>query len=127
NIEALINELYSELGEECKNKKEIEEMVKMINTSIDKFRRTINDLSVKVKFENSENDNASEVSFKEIVEDVKSNLLELIEDANPIFTEDFSKVAVVKIPVKILRSIMQNLISNAIKFRSPDRKLEINI
>jgi signal transduction histidine kinase len=127
NIEALISDLYSELNEENKKKKEVAEIVQMINVSVDKFKQTINDLSVKVKLEDGESDSISPIYLKEIMEDVKFNLSELIETANPILTEDFSKVPAIAIPRKILRSVLQNLVSNAIKFCSPDRKPEIKI
>jgi PAS domain S-box-containing protein len=127
NIEALINNLYSELNEETKKKKEISEIVQLINISIDKFKKTINDLSVIGKIGNGTNSDISQISFNEILEDVKFNLKELIKDSNPLLIEDFSQAPVINISKKILRSVVQNLLSNAMKFRSPARRLEIKI
>jgi PAS domain S-box-containing protein len=127
NIEALVDALEQEL-DQGKNKEEIKEIIKMINKSIDKFKITIDDLATigKVQAE-GKNEDASEVSFQEILEDVKLNLKELIENAGSIFFVDFSNAPAVNFSPKNLRSVLQNLISNAIKYRSPLRRSEIQI
>jgi len=127
NIEALILALFDELSPDSKDKEGVKEIMNMIQTSVDKFKITIDDLSAIGKAAQDKLDHEGDVSFKEILEDVKMNLQESIEEINPAIQEDFSQVPKIRFSKKNLRSIMQNLVSNAIKYHSPKRKPEIKI
>jgi PAS domain S-box-containing protein len=127
NIEALVSALQQELDLEGKNTKEILEIINMIYKSIDKFKLTINDLAAVGKVQAEGADDESLIYFNEILEDVKLNLKEMIENSGAIFFVDFSNAPNVRFSAKNLRSILQNLVSNAIKYRSHLRIPEIQI
>lgn len=67
------------------------------------------------------------VSFKELLEDVKLSSKTLIEAYNACIYDDFSLAPAIVFSRKNLRSIIYNLVSNAIKYSSPDRSPEIHI
>jgi PAS domain S-box-containing protein len=126
NIEALIEALRQELKEE-KIGGNISEIINMINKSIDKFKVTIDDLAIIGKIQEEGIDDVSLIYFADILEDVKLNLKELIGNSGVAFFVDFSNAPAIHFSAKNLRSILQNLVSNAIKYRSPDRPPEIKI
>lgn len=69
----------------------------------------------------------SDISLDEIFRSITSSLVNQIEEANVEFNIDFSEINHV-FTIKIyLHSILYNLISNAIKYRSPKRPLKIEI
>lgn len=126
NIEALILALFDELDTEHRNKEGEKEIINMIQSSVAKFKTTIDDLSTSGKVAQSKGQ-TEDISFKDILDDVKMNLLESIEEVQPIILEDFSQVPTIRFSKKNLRSIIQNLVLNAIKYHSPKRKPEIII
>ncbi|MFL5731171.1 MAG: ATP-binding protein [Cytophagaceae bacterium] len=121
NIEALVETLHRELTQDCKNIDEVNEVLNMLQVSTERFRTTINDLAIIGK-EQEEEDGLSDVLLSEIVEDVKTHLHSQISESETIFAEDFSKAERIHFSKKNLRSILFNLISNAIKYRHPERK-----
>lgn len=129
NIEALISTLQEELTEDCRQKPEVKEIINMIEFSIEKFRSSITELAVvgKLKSEQDEKDEILEISFSEVLEDVKVLLQLQINESKAVFTQDFSKVKHIHFSKKNLRSILHNLISNALKYRNPNRPPQIRV
>lgn len=66
------------------------------------------------------------INFEHIVEDVKLTLAPQIEESNADITSEISVSEIVFVR-RNLRSLVYNLVSNAIKYRSPKRKPEILI
>jgi PAS domain S-box-containing protein len=127
NIEALIAALQQELNQEGKKSEEIAQIINMIYRSIDKFKLTISDLAAVGKVQAEGADAKSLIYFNDILEDVRLNLKEIINNSGAIFFVDFTNAPTVHFSSKNLRSIMQNLVSNAIKYRSHLRIPEIQI
>lgn len=125
NIEGLINVLKLN---ECYTQDEPKLMLDMMDVAIGKFKKTLKELTEITKVQvNSISEHHDEIVFEEILEEVKFSIKNLISDTNAEIKEDFSlceKVAFKKIS---LQSILFNLVSNAIKYRHPDRKPEILI
>lgn len=126
NIQALISELVSELSEESKNQDGVQQILAMIDLSLNKFRTTLSDLATTAKVKD-DTDEESLISFQEIFELVKFDLKELIETSDATIHADFSKAPFINFLKKNLRSIIYNLVSNAIKYRSPERNIVAKI
>jgi PAS domain S-box-containing protein len=120
NIEGLINTFNSHPEILKKYEKEIT----MMKESIIKFKNMLNDLA---EIGKSQEDKITEVIFKEILEETKFNLRTEIKKSNTIIFDDFSQAPLIKFSKTNLRSIFHNMLSNSIKFRSPDRRPEIII
>jgi PAS domain S-box-containing protein len=124
NIHALIRFLEEDMSPD--SKKNSAELLELIYSSIEKFQNTLTDLSTVVRESAGEEGQVKEVTFKEVIDDVTTNLYEVIERTEATFSFDL-KESSIHFPRKNLRSIIYNLVSNAIKYRSSDRRPEIKI
>jgi len=87
--------------------------IKQMNNTI----KTLNEvLSLKQNFSLESND----LEFKTILEIVKAGIGEKIKQTSATIKSDFSSCKVVRFPALHLQNILQNLITNAIKYRKPD-------
>lgn len=127
NIEGLVYVLNQSLNNEDKANKEIKGLIEMINRSVERFKATIKDLTEVAKVQNNVEEDLSELSFKEMLKEVKLNIKTDIQSSNALIKEDFSKAATIYFSKKNLRSILYNLISNALKYRSSERRVEVRI
>lgn len=121
NLQALISHLIEELSQKSKEKDEVQEMIDMIYQSLNNFTNTINDLATTGRVQAEGEAKAASTNLKESMEDVKGNLKELIEKNEAKIIENFQDQSDVNISPKNLRSILYNLVSNAIKYRSKER------
>ena len=125
NIEGLIITLKEELKDHSND--DVHTLLSMVDKSVERFKNTIKDLTEITKIQkNITEDLAENISFKHILDDVKSALQSDIDKMSPVIMVDF-KVASVKFSRKNLRSIIFNLVSNAIKYSCPSRRCEIAI
>ncbi len=107
------------------NEKE-QKSLAMMDASIVKLKNTINHLSDVTKIAKNLDQPSEIISIAAIVKDVKSDVNHLIQEATPTFIEEY-EVEQMEIAKAKFGSIAYNLISNAIKYRSPDRPLVISI
>jgi two-component system, chemotaxis family, CheB/CheR fusion protein len=124
NIEGLINTLeHTSLRDE----EDIKYILGLIKESIRRFQETIQDLTQIVKIQRSSEEDVNEIDIPEIVNDAKLSIREMIDHSKARIKMDFENDAIIKFSRKNFRSIIYNLISNAVKYRSPDRVPEIHI
>jgi PAS domain S-box-containing protein len=121
NIDALVQHLQEELSRDSREKEIVKEILKLINISIEKFRQNIADLSVTAKAKSGTKEN-NKANCDNIFRQVQSDLEDCILKFNAKLQSDFSKAPEIKMANKNLRSIMFNLISNAVKYSDPERK-----
>ncbi len=123
-MEGLINVLQLQSnGDLDENQKQT---LKMMIGSSAKLKKTIFDLTQILRVQKEENLNKETIIFDEVFKEVCDDINDLIEKVKPHFIIDW-KVEKLFYPHKHIRSILYNLISNALKYRSPDRDLIIRI
>ena len=127
NIEGLIRALEKKMKNEGMLIDGTEKFITMINLSIQRFRNTIQDLTEIAKVQKTFQEETAFLNFEEIIEDVKSSIHELISDSNAHISVDTTLSPEINISRKNLKSIIYNLISNAIKYCSTERPPEIEI
>ncbi|OAB28970.1 PAS domain S-box-containing protein [Flavobacterium fryxellicola] len=106
---------------------ELKEILSGFNKSTHLLNDTINDLVKVIVIRDNPSIKKEAVLFKEIFENIFSQLSFQIELHKPIIKFDFEKVPIININKAYIESILLNLLTNAIKYKSENRKLKITI
>ncbi|MEP7317314.1 MAG: PAS domain-containing sensor histidine kinase [Panacibacter sp.] len=109
------------------NKESLQESLSFLSNISAALNETISHLDEVVKIQTAINLLKAPVTFKEIFDSVITVLTPAIKEFQTIITADFSEGPQINYVYAYLESIMLNLISNAIKYRHPERKPEIHI
>lgn len=121
NINALINLLDENSG--IQDYKLIFYKLKNVAKNLSE---TMNDLMETLKVKTQTDLQKDQIRFKEILDKVIQSLEGELIQAEASVTFDFNDAPVIEYPKAYLESIFQNLLSNSIKYRSPDRKAKIH-
>ncbi|KAA9340862.1 sensor histidine kinase [Adhaeribacter soli] len=120
NIEGLVTALKEEIPQRSEH---VNAILKRLDGSLLKVDRTILDLTEVSRLQNEvTNPPVEEVSFAEVLEEVKSDIQDLIAQTGATIEADFSRVKNIHFCRQDLKSILYNLISNALKYHNPLRK-----
>lgn len=120
NIEGLLFTINDTLDPEYCKGQEITQLFDMMDKSILRFKRTIHDLTEITRAQKSAEEDEEQVEFVKVFEDVVTSIDDLVSATHASFNLDFS-VPSIKFSRKSMRSIFYNLISNALKYRHPER------
>jgi PAS domain S-box-containing protein len=104
---------------------ELKEIVNGFSTSTHLLNETINDLVKVVIIKDNPSIQKEEVLIKDVFENVFNQLSFLISLHKPILKIELEKVTILHINKAYLESILLNLFTNAVKYRSPKRTLRI--
>jgi PAS domain S-box-containing protein len=102
-------------------------MAKMMQESIERFKKTINSLTDVVKLQKEQAEDKIDVNMSKIVGDVILDLDPMIKASGCELKVDLQNCGSIPFLEKNLRSVVANLLSNAIKYRSPNRPLKVQI
>ncbi|MFD2940583.1 PAS domain-containing sensor histidine kinase [Flavobacterium notoginsengisoli] len=106
---------------------ELEEILAGFTKSTHLLNETINDLVKVIIIKDNPSMQKEEVSLKEVFENVFSQLSFQIELHKPIIKLKFDKVPELITNKAYIESILLNLLTNSIKYKSENRKLKISI
>ena len=123
NLMALLNLYNKEIPEDEENKfifQKFEESVKILNN-------TLGDLIDIVAVNKNKFDEKNDINIEETLKDVMESVKEDINKSGIVVNFDFSKCNEVSYPASQFRSILINMLTNAIKYRSPDKKAQVEI
>ena len=104
---------------------ELREILNGFSTSTHLLNETINDLVKVVIIKDNPSIQKEEVLIKDVFENVFNQLTFLISLHKPILRIELEKVTILNTNKAYLESILLNLFTNAIKYRSPKRTLRI--
>ncbi|QJB36740.1 PAS domain S-box protein [Chitinophaga oryzae] len=122
NLRALM-----QMHNEASSQQERELYLGMLHEVIKKIDETLNDLVEVVQIRKDVNVEKEKLLFAERVQKVKDILLVDIETSNIKITYDFEQAPQIEYPRVYLDSILQNFITNAIRYRSPEREPELHL
>jgi two-component system phosphate regulon sensor histidine kinase PhoR len=109
------------------NSTKFEPILKIIENGVKKLENIINDLTQTRKDQTYKYKAVDELlNLEHIIEDVRLILLDAIKESGAVITSELN-VSEIFFSRRKIRSIIQNLVNNAIKFKSPERKPEIFI
>lgn len=128
NIEGLMDILKKELIASNALNSTTEEIVQHVVDSVDRFKRTIADLTEISRMQKgfSESPTDEVINIKEIYDEILADLNQPAKVKDCSIHTDL-QVYQLKFSRKNFRSILYNLISNAIKFQSPERQCLITL
>lgn len=125
NIESLFNILNKKLKDKINDDEE--KLFSMVGHSLNKFNTILKDLGRIISIQEDLEADYTDVSINEILNDTVEDIKGLIEKNNAQIKTNLS-IEHVTYAAKHVRSILYNLISNAIKYRCPKRDpiVEVN-
>jgi PAS domain S-box-containing protein len=121
NIQALINLLNN--NSEIADYKLIFDKLKNVSKNLSE---TMNELMDTLKAKTEPQVDVTEIRFKEVLDKVVQSLEGELIVAEASVTFDFNEAPLILYSKPYLESIFQNLLTNAIKYRSPQRKATIH-
>lgn len=98
----------------------------LMRKSIENLNNTIQELSDIAKIQRESNEEVKLIDLAETIEDVKQDFSGQIEKYDATIITDLHEKKI-RISRKNLKSILSNLLSNSLKYSSPERKPEIKI
>ncbi|HUH33545.1 MAG TPA: ABC transporter substrate-binding protein, partial [Daejeonella sp.] len=98
-----------------------------IRQSVKQLDNTLNDLVEIVSSKSGEQVTRESLNLTIELDQVMTSIENQIHASGAVLEIDFSEVEHINFPKRYLTSILLNLLTNAIKYRSPDRPLIINI
>jgi light-regulated signal transduction histidine kinase (bacteriophytochrome) len=102
-------------------KKESKGLFDKVITSIDIMRDTVYALNEAIAIQESHLPNNEHLKFRKVFNTVTESLAAQIKEAKVKIRADFSRAPDIFYPQLYLQSILQNLISNSIKYRHPNK------
>jgi len=106
------------------DEKEFKSLLKIVDAALAKMNKIIKELTDVRKEEYKYKTEEELLNFEHILEDVRLTLSDNIVASNAIITSTIN-VSEITFSRRKLRTIVYNLINNAIKFRSQERQIEI--
>jgi signal transduction histidine kinase len=102
-------------------------LFEMVKKSTRQMQRTILALNEAIAFKKTLTIQREKLGFSDILEEVRVDLLESILSSKAIIRADFSECPEIFFPRVHLKSILQNLLTNAIKYAKPDQPPVVDI
>jgi PAS domain S-box-containing protein len=127
NIEGLLYLLQEELPAEVAQDAKVSPTLTRMLDAVDRFKRTIAHLTDVSKLQKENAPASALVNLAAVIEDVRQDLLPLLEAAGANLFIDVAATPPVRFSEKNLRSVVYNLLSNALKYRSPARTPHVDV
>ncbi len=127
NIEGLLTLLGEELPPAVVQGETVAPALGHMREAVERFKRTIDHLTDVAKLQNEHAPVEAAVDLAAVVEDVRRDLAPLLRDTNARLLVALDEGPAVWLSEKNLRSIIYNLLSNALKYRSPHRAPHVDV
>jgi PAS domain S-box-containing protein len=103
------------------------EILDGFKTSTELLNDTINDLAKVLVIKNNAAVPQENIVLQDMLDKVLGQIKNLIDEHQPVIKTGFDEVKSIHFSSTYMESIFLNLLTNAIKYQSPDRKLKIDI
>ncbi len=127
NIEGLLYLLKKNLPVAIRSDQLVASIIDRMHGAVERFTRTIAHLTDVTKLQTEFAQPPVTLLLADVVEDVRQDLLPLLTEARARLEVDVADCQPRVFSEKNLRSILYNLLSNALKYRHPDRVLAIRV
>ncbi|WP_426059838.1 ATP-binding protein [Hymenobacter sp. B1770] len=127
NIEGLLNALVLELPAETMEIESVQPIMGLMQDSVNRFKRTIEHLTDVSKLQKEHGRPTEAVDLALVIQDVCLDLEPLIHTSGAQLEVDVASAPTVLFSEKNLRSVVFNLLSNALKYCCPDRAPHVRL
>jgi PAS domain S-box-containing protein len=124
NIIALVREIKWEMHN---GGSDVDMLLSMLDDSSKRLIMTLEDLISNVKATKNSHEQIEDVKCSEVINEICMSIESTIKGSKASISYNFESTDFIRLTKSGLKSILYNLISNAIKYRSPDRPPVINI
>jgi PAS domain S-box-containing protein len=121
NIEGLLGALQEQLPGQVRQAGQVPQLLEMMAGAVERFQKTIAHLTDISKLQQSQTQPVQEVDLAEMVEEVLLDLAPELAATQAQLEMDVASCPTVSFSPKNLRSVVYNLLSNALKYHAPDR------
>ncbi len=126
NIEGLLLALEHELPAAAQVG-DVPEMLGLMQGAVERFKRTIDHLTDISRLQKEYGQPSAPVPLAALIEEVRLDLTPLLAETRARLDVAVAACPTVTFSEKNLRSVVYNLLSNALKYRHPDRAPEVRI
>ncbi|MBH8568593.1 PAS domain-containing protein [Microvirga sp. STS02] len=126
NIEGLLDALLLELPAATTQSEEVHPLLDLMQDSVNRFKRTIEHLTEVSRLQKEHGGLAVPVDLAAVVHDVRLDLEPVIQSTEAQLDVDVQATTVL-FSEKNLRSVVFNLLSNALKYRAPNRSPHVRL
>ncbi|WP_183114786.1 sensor histidine kinase [Flagellimonas pelagia] len=102
-------------------------LIEKVTQSTNRLSATMDALTDSLKVQSDHGQKLEQIKFNTVYQNVLPSFEQWIENEEAKITVDFSGLPSIRFSKIYLESIFTNMISNALKYKSPDRKLELHI
>ncbi|MBC3540898.1 PAS domain-containing protein [Rufibacter sp. H-1] len=127
NIEGLVATLVEHLPLEVQQHEEVQRVLALMDASVNRFKRAVSDLTQVAKIQREAGEDIASINLGEVVADVQLDFENMIRAVGARLDLQIAPGSTVKFSAKNVRSIVYNLLSNSLKYRSKERPLHITI
>jgi PAS domain S-box-containing protein len=127
NIEGLLHALMLTPPTESMQSEQVQYLLGLMQDSVERFTKTIANLTDVVKLQKENSEEAVVVNLEEVIQDVCLDLETMRKSVGAQVEVDVIAFPAIRFSAKNLRSVVYNLLSNALKYHSPDRPSRIVI
>jgi signal transduction histidine kinase len=127
NIEGLLLLLREQLPPEARQAGLVPRVLGMMQGAVERFQLTIAQLTDLAKLQQAHTQPAEEVNLPALVEAVRLDLAEPLAEARAELHINLDSCRTISFAPQHLRSIIYNLLTNAIKYRHPSRPLVVGL
>jgi PAS domain S-box-containing protein len=127
NIEGLVYALVSELPAEAALQSQVALILRLMQDSVERFKHTIDQLTDVSKLQREHGAAAERVPLAAVVEDVRLDLEPLIRSVGAEVAVEVAECPPFPLSEKNLRSVVYNLLSNALKYHAPERRPQVRL
>jgi len=120
-------QLTLDLLNTIESKEEELELMESLRVISNNLNTTIHHLNEVVTIQSKATDSKKEIELDKVLQHVKGSIQRDIHEADATIYSDFSEVPIVTYIPAYLESIFFNLLTNAIKYRHPDRPAVIDV
>lgn len=127
NIEGLVYLMQDQLPADLPLTADLQPVLAMMQAAVERFKRTLEHLSDVTKLQREYDRPAQDTLLAPVVEDVCQDLQPLIEATGAQVEVGVTDCASVPFSAKNLRSVVYNLLSNALKYHRPNCPPQVHI